>query len=172
MSRLAVAGVALAWVLAAGCGAPPAQRTNGKMYKMGERVQVGPLIYTVLDTEWLDSLGGGQELRMPRHRFLAVRVSVTNSGIATSGIPPMTLTGAGGNSYSELTDARGLSDWLGYLRTVRAAETVYGRALFDVPADSYRLNLTDDAEPDKMKVATVDLPLQVNTTLPVNEVPK
>lgn len=158
--RLAMAGVIGILALAAGCGTR-ATETDTKMYKMGERVQVGPLIYTVLDTEWLDSLGEAPQVRMPQHRYMAVRLSVTNSGPATSGIPAVTLVDAGGTSYTELNDGRGLGDWLGYLRTIKPAETIHGRVLFDVPAASYRLNLTDDADPEEAKVATVDVPLDL-----------
>lgn len=163
MSKLAVAGVALVWALTAGCGSRTSQ-TDPKMYKMGERVQVKPLIYTVLDTEWLDSLGEPPEARMPQHHFMAVRVSVTNSGAATSGIPAITMVDAGGNSFTELTDGRGLTDWLGYLRTIKPAETIHGRALFDLPAASYKLNLMNDADPEDARTATVDIPLDLRQT--------
>ena len=49
-------------------------------YRMGERVPVGSLIYVVLDTEWLDHFGDPPHARLPEQRFLAVRISVTNSG--------------------------------------------------------------------------------------------
>ncbi len=158
--KLAVVGVLGLMAFVAGCGSR-ATETDTKMYKMGERVQVGPLIYTVLDTEWMDSLGEVPEVRMPQHRFLAVRVSVTNSGAASSGIPAFSLTDVGGTSFSELNDGRGLNEWLGYLRTIKPAETIHGKALFDVPAASYRLSLMNDAAPEEAKVATVDLPLDL-----------
>jgi len=127
---------------------------------MGERVQVGPLIYTVLETEWLDQIDAPIP-RIPHDRFLAVRLTVTNSGITTSGIPPLSVSDRRGTSYPELTDAEGVSEWLGYIRTVKPADTLHGRVVFDVPTAEYRLKLSDDAEPENVKLATVDLPLQL-----------
>jgi hypothetical protein len=149
-------------LLATGCSSTTSSPGLAKIYNMGERVQVGTLIYTVLDTEWLDQLGDGPSARMPRNRFLTVRVSVTNSGAAVSAIPPMTLTTSGGQDYTELTDAPGVPEWLGYIRSVKAAETVHGRAAFDVPAGAYQLHLSNDAEPENTITARVELPLQLS----------
>ncbi len=146
-------------VAQAGCGsrAVPAE---SKMYKMGERAEVGPLIYTVLDVEWKDSLGESLEPRMPQHHFLLVRVSITNSGGARAGIPPMLLADASGATFTELSDGKDCEDWLGYLRTIKPAETLHGRVLFDVPTAPYKLKLIEDTSPDEARVAIVDLPLQ------------
>jgi hypothetical protein len=151
-------GLALVLFLA-GCASRHSS-IDARVYRMGERVQVGPLIYTVLDTEWLDQMDTPAP-RMPRSRFLIVRLSVTNSGVTTSGIPPISVADRGGTSYPELTDAEGLSEWLGYIRTVKPADTLHGRVAFDVPTAEYQLHLTDDAEPENVKLAMVDLPLQL-----------
>jgi len=44
---------------------------------------------------------------------------------------------------------------------VKPADTLHGRVVFDVPTAEYRLKLSDDAEPENVKLATVDLPLQL-----------
>ena len=44
---------------------------------MGERVQVGPLVYQVLESDWRSELGSGG--RTPKDRYLFVKVSITNS---------------------------------------------------------------------------------------------
>jgi len=63
---------------------------------------------------------------MPHNRFFAVRLTVTNSGVVTSGIPPIFVADQRGTSYPELTDAEGVSEWLGYIRTVKPADTLHG----------------------------------------------
>ncbi len=163
ISRVALSGaVFAALVLFSGCPSRTSP-SEWRMYRMGERAQVGPLIYTVLDAEWLDQLGKAPDIRMPRNRFVAIRVSVTNSGASTSGVPTMSLLDANGAAHTELTDGTGITDWLGYIRTVKPAETLHGRVLFDVPPASYKLKVTNDAEPEEVRMATVDIPLDLST---------
>jgi hypothetical protein len=131
------------------------------MFRMGERIQVGSLIYIVLDTEWLDRIGDGPNPRLPHNRFLTVRLSVTNSGVVTSGVPPTSVLDGRDESSPELNDANGLPEWLGSIRSVKPAETLHGRTVFDVPTGGYQLKLSDDAEPENVKIALVDLPLQL-----------
>jgi len=57
----------------------------------------GPLIFTILDAEWHDQLGEPPNVRTPQQRFLSIRISVTNSGVATSGIPALSLVDSGNN---------------------------------------------------------------------------
>jgi hypothetical protein len=133
-----------------------------KMFRMGERVQAGPLVYTVLDAEWLDQLGEGPTARLPQYRFLAVRMSVTNGGVDVSNIPSTTLISASGVQHEELENASSLPQWLGYIRTVQAADTLYGRVLFDAPPADYQLRLSaGSADPDHETAVRVDLPLQL-----------
>jgi hypothetical protein len=133
---------------------------------MGEPVQVGPLIYTVLDAEWHDQLGEPPSVRTPQRRFFAIRLSVTNSGVASSGIPALRLVDSHGTAYEELSEGEGVQEWLGFLREVKPAETERGRILFDVPTGSYKLRLVNDAEPDLEKVALVEIPLQLGPNVP------
>ena len=172
MTKLAYAGLALALVaLAGGCSSGETSRHDPKIYRMGESVGTGPLVYTVLDTEWLDQIGDPASPRLPRNRFLSVLLTVTNSGPATSGVPQLTLADSHGTSFAELTDASGLAEWLGFLRSVRPAETLHGRILFDVPTGPYRLQVIDDADPENQASATIEMPLeltrpQIRTDLP------
>jgi hypothetical protein len=133
---------------------------------MGEPVTVGPLIYTVMDTEWRSQLGEGPTARLPENRFLLVRLSVTNSGASNAMVPAMAAVDPGGQSHLELTDGQGVDEWLGYLRTLRPAETDRGRVVFDVPPNSYRLRVTNDAEPGAEKVALIEMPLQLGPVVP------
>ena len=160
----AAVGVLLFCVLC-GCSSRGAGSRKAA-YRMGERVPVGSLIYVVLDTEWLDHFGDPPHARLPEQRFLAVRISVTNSGADSSAVPQLSLSDPGGRKYSELADAPAVPEWLGYLRTVKPAETLYGRVVFDVPAAAYRLHLSTDDEPENEPFAGVDLPLQLDRPRP------
>jgi hypothetical protein len=137
--------------------------TRKSTYRMGERAQVGRLIYIVLDTEWLDRLGDPPNARLPEQRFLTVRVSVTNSGTTLSAVPLLSVSDmSGGRKFSEITDAPAVPEWLGFLRTVKPADTIYGRVVFDVPPAAYQLRISTDAEPENEEFATVDLPLELD----------
>jgi len=146
-------------VILTGC----TRRSGGgaaQVFAMGERVQVGPLIYLVQDLEWRDQLGEGLQAQMPRHRFLLVRLSVTNSGIREADIPPLSLVGSDGRTYPELERVNGLPEWLGYLRMIQPAATEHGRVVFDVPAGAYRLRVVGLLEDDNETEAFVQLPYQ------------
>jgi hypothetical protein len=172
MRKLACAGMAAVLCgLLGGCSAQKTSSDAPKLFRMGERVQAGALIYTVLDTEWMDQLGDSPTPRLPHSHFLSLRISATNSGTTTSGIPPLVLSDSHGRTYTELSDAEGLPEWLGYIRSVKPAETTYGRVLFDVPVGDYRLKVTDDVEPENQKTATIELPLQLTRPQVKIEVP-
>lgn len=156
---LALAAIASAAVLSC-CNRP--QAVQPRLFRMGERVEVGPLIYNILDTEWRTQLGEGAEARSPRNRFLLVQLSVTNSGIKESHIPPIVLEDSRGKTWPEETQGEGVTNWLGLLRKLAPAQTEQGRVLFDVPTGAYRLRVTDDSpEPGTEKTAFVDLPLRL-----------
>ncbi len=159
LSRAAVA-LALCGFLG-GCSSPQTSQRDTKVYQMGESVKTGPLIYTVLDTEWFDQLGDPAAPRLPRNHFLAVRFSVTNAGSLSSGIPPLSVVDSQRVTYDELNEANALPEWLGYIRTVKPAETLHGRILFDVPTGDYRLKVTDDADPENRTSATIQMPLEL-----------
>jgi len=129
---------------------------------MGERVQVGPLIYNVLHAEWRTQLGEGPEARAPKNRFLLVQLTITNSGGAETSIPPITLEDERGGAYPEEPDGTGMTNWLGVLRKLTPAQTDQGRIVFDAPAGAYRLRVTDDnPELGREKAALIDIPLQL-----------
>ncbi len=134
---------------------------NTSVYNMGDLVTVGKLKYTVVDTEWIDQLGDAANPKLPQHRFLSIRLNITNSGSSPTGVPTLVLNNAKGESFQELTNAEGLRDWLGYLRTIQPAQTERGRVAFDVPTGAYRLRLADDSDPENEKVALVDIPVQL-----------
>jgi hypothetical protein len=148
-----------AWMCLPGCSARR-DAAESRQYNMGERVVVGQLIYTVSEAEWLDQLGEAAAPRMPQHRFLAIRLSVTNSGASTFAIPPTALLDGSGQTYTELGDAEGLAEWLGYLRMLKPAQTEHGRVVFDVPPGAYRLKVFNDSDQEEQISALVSVPYE------------
>lgn len=163
--RVAAAAAMLACALASGCSSR-ARDGLTKVYSMGEPAQVGQLIYTVTDSDWLDQLGDPPAVRLPQRRFLVIHLSVTNSGGEVAGVPRMRLEDAHG-SVEELPDGRGVPDWLGGLRLVQPADTERGAVLFDVPAGSYRMRVFNDA-PDLAHETSglIDIPVQMGPKIP------
>ena len=162
MRKLSLLATALALCgCLGGCASQSSRREDPKVYQMGEPVKTGGLVYTVLDTEWFDQLGDPAAPRLPHNHFLAVRISVTNAGSASADVPPLTIVNHQGVVYSEIADARELPQWLGYLRTVKPAEAVHGRLLFDVPPADYGLKVTDDSALEDRSSATVQMPLEL-----------
>lgn len=129
-----------------------------KAYRLGEKAQAGPLIYTVSSAEWSDRVGEGSEARTPVQRFLLVRLSVTNSGAGVSAIPSTELVDRNGKAYAEISDGRGVSDWMGTVRMVQAAQTEHGVVLFDASPGDYSLRVRHEAESDKQSSALIEIP--------------
>lgn len=125
---------------------------------MGEKVQAGPLIYTVVDTQWRSQLGEPENPRVPTNRFLLVKLSVTNSGGLSEAIPALVLEDIAGQTHPELTEAPGLERWFGALRRITPAQTQDGYVVFDVPTGAYKLQLTDDTDLANPVIHSVELP--------------
>jgi hypothetical protein len=58
--------------------------------------------------------------------------------------------------------------WIGYLRTVKPAESAQGNLVFDAPPAHYKLRLTDENEENP---AYVDIPLSFGAEIPPPELP-
>ncbi len=166
MTRLLSSSALIAAVLALGWACTSSKpATDSKIYNMGDRVQVGPLHYTALETEWLPQIGEGTDAKIPRHQFLAIRLRVFNSGSTTSGIPAIQLLDAKGESFNE-AEGTGLANWFGAIRIVKPVQTEDGRVVFDVPAGSYRLRVGEDADADEQKTALIEIPYQIAPSAP------
>jgi hypothetical protein len=127
---------------------------------MGERVQAGPIIYTVLQAEWKTQLDGNG--RAPKNRFLFLRVSITNSGGSKVSAPAFTLRAADGKTYEEVTEGlEGVNNWLNIFRTVEPAQTETGYVIFDAPMAAYKLVMSDAGEIGQEKYAYVDIPVEL-----------
>lgn len=134
--------LAAATTATTGCN-PPAQKEKPIIAAQGERVECGNLVFNVLESGWLPQLGQMPIVRMPKHRFLRVRLSVTNGGGAVAGCPLQTIVDDSGNSYAELNDIQGMEEWLGVVRLMQPGESSIGWIVFDAPQTSYILTLTD-----------------------------
>ena len=134
---------------------------DARTFQMGEKVQVGPLIYTVLAAEWKTEFGNGFDRRVAKDRFLVIHLTITNGGGGEAGAPLAQLVDAAKKEHGELQDAKGLPQWMGLLRRLSPAATEDGRIVFDVPVGLYKLKVSDGAVEDE-KVALVDIPLELN----------
>lgn len=132
-------------------------------YEMGERVENTPFTYVVIENSWRSELGEGFQTRTPKNRFLIVNLSVTNGGGSEASVPSLSVEGSNGQLYSEISEGAGVNNWLGILRTVKPAETLQGRIVFDVPLGVYRLRLPDGGETGYEKYSWVTMPLSLAT---------
>ncbi len=155
MNRLCLAAVAAGFALITGC--QTGTRAVIGNYKLGEKAQVGPLIYTVFETQYLTSIGEGVDARLPKGRFLVIHMSVVNGGgNSDQPIPTVTLVDDQGASYSELDNGAGIPQWFGFARKVRPAESLTGDVIFDVPPKHYELRIPDELDEH---FALVDIPV-------------
>jgi len=149
-----------------GCGssAVEASKENGPAvtYPMGQGVQVGPLTYNVLETSWKSQLGGGPSARIPKNRFLLVKLSITNGADQKTPVPEMALYNAAGQTFQEITEGvESVPKWLGVLRNLSAVQTDEGVVVFDAPLGAYKLEVRDGGELGLEKKALIELPLQL-----------
>jgi hypothetical protein len=132
-------------------------------YPMGEKVAVGPLTYTVIETAWSTQLGELFRVRVPQQRFLMISLSVTNGGGSEVSLPLLQLENQNGQTFLESDNGEGVDNWFGLLRNINPAQTQQGRLLFDVALTSYRLRLTDASAPGSERYAWVAIPLRMDT---------
>jgi hypothetical protein len=137
-------------------------------YEMGRRVSVGHLVYTVFETQWLTQLGSGSNVRIPEHRFFLVRLSAVNGGSEQMAIPNLTIEDDQGNSYDELANGEFVSQWVGYLRQAKPAESIDGNVVFDVAPRHYKARVFDETGDHS---ALIDIPLNFNAESPAAAVP-
>jgi hypothetical protein len=143
-------------LLAAGCAPKKKPET---VYRMGEPVTVGPLTYTVLETEWRTELGEGVEQKIPKHRFLLLRLSISNASKEAAAAPLLNLEDAEGRPHRELTDVRAAAGWLGLLRLVAPGASLSGTIVFDVPPAEYRLRVASGGDLESERTALIEIPL-------------
>jgi hypothetical protein len=156
------ASLALAALVFGGCSSTPSKPPMST-YLLGEKVQLGRLSYTAFETQWLTHLGEGPAPRVPENRFFLVRMAVTNSGSQDVSVPPLVIQNDKGKTYDELSNGEGVPQWIGYLRTVKPANTLQGNVVFDAPAGHYKLKLADESN---SVFGLVDIPLSFGAETP------
>lgn len=134
-----------------------------RTYNMGERVQLGHIVYQVFETQWMTHLGEGTDARVPQQRFFLVRLSAVNGAGGEITVPGFTIEDDNGKSYQEISDGTGVPQWVGYLRNVKPAESAQGNVLFDAPPRHYKMKITDE---DGERTAYVDIPLNFGAETP------
>jgi len=140
-----------------GCSA--VMSTKPMLHRMGDRVEVGSLVYRIIEVEWRAQLGTDSQIRTAQNRFVIVRLSITNSAASEAEVPAMQLIAHGNRLYKEVRDVTGIPDWLGILRRLAPAETLFGRVVFDVPPGDYLLRVSEDSlNPDEARSALIEIP--------------
>lgn len=99
--------------------------------------------------------------RLPERNFLLVHLSVTNGGGQTASIQFLSVENSRGDHFPESENGQGVDNWLGVLREVKPAETEEGWIVFDVPQNTYRLQIVDHGDAANERVAYVELPLRL-----------
>ena len=134
---------------------------------MGERVPIGQMTYSIIESSWRTQLGESFRTRSPENRFLLINVSVTNGTGKDVSIPLLTLEGTNSQTYREVPNGEGVDNWFGLLRTISPGQTQQGNVLFDVPLTSYKLRVPDVADEASEKYASVQIPLRLDPDLPI-----
>lgn len=132
-------------------------------FSMGERVRVGPFTYTVLEAAWKQALSTDPQARIPKNRFVVIKLTVTNSGGEETSFPILSLQSSTGQDNPEIIE--GVSEvpnWFAPLaRNLRPAQTETGTIVFDVPLGAYKLKVQEPADVDAPKFAFIDIPVQL-----------
>ncbi|MEP7366740.1 MAG: hypothetical protein ABI972_26070 [Acidobacteriota bacterium] len=142
------------------CGAG-GSAASSTVRQMGERIQVGPLIYTILEADWQNDLPGEASPRVPQHKFLTIRATVTNSGSREINMPLLHLVDEANNEILESDDGKGVEEWFGIYRVIKPADTLPGRLLFDARPGNYKLLLSDGGDLEQEITALVAIPLRL-----------
>jgi hypothetical protein len=83
-------------------------------------------------------------------------------------VPNLVLEDDNGKTYPELSSGEGVPQYIGYLRSVKPADSAQGNALFDAPPRHYKMKISDETGE---KIAYIDIPLTfVSETPDVPEV--
>lgn len=133
---------------------------------MGDKVPVGHLIYTALETQWLPQIPQEPTPRVPQDRFFLIRISAVNSGGGDLIVPNLSIQDDHGKTFEELSNGDGVPQWIGYLRQVKPADSLQGYVVFDAPPAHYKLRVADEGGE---KFAMIDIPLNFGAESP--EVP-
>lgn len=142
------------------CGCSEKSTPPVRTFALGEKAPVGPLLYTVFETQWQTHFGAPPDEKVPQNRFFLVRLSAVNTGGSDVILPSMTLEDDKGQTYTEVSTDVGAPQWLGVLRTVHPVDSITGNLVFDCPPAHYVMHISDDLTG---RAAKVDIPLAFNS---------
>ena len=154
----AAGGIFAAAVLTLTLSGCQKQVQTGAAYKMGERVEVGGLIYTVLESDWRSQLGEGASAQVPKHRFLLIKLTVTNTGGQQRDIPLLHIENTKKEQFMELAEVKDLSGWMGMIRLMAPSGIEEGWIVFDAPPGNYNLRVVSREGEDEV-ARYVEVPL-------------
>jgi hypothetical protein len=163
MDRTRFVLCAVSLLAAGGCSAG---KKEAKVYKMGEPAQVGSLVYTVLEADWLTHLSGPVD-RIPKERFIVIRLTIQNAGSNDATVPLMTLDDSKGLEIREVDDLKNVPDTMPLLRIIPPGETMQGRIVFDGPTRDLRLRVSDVSDPSSEVSALIEVPMNLGDTQPL-----
>jgi hypothetical protein len=132
-------------------------------FAMGQHVRVGPFTYSVLEAKWRQSLSNEPQARIPRNRYVIIRLTITNSGGEEAAFPQLTLQSSTGQDYPEIIEGVAeVPNWFSPLaRNLKPAQSETGNLIFDVPLGAYKLKLLEPSDIDTPKFAFVEIPVQL-----------
>ena len=129
-------------------------------FRMGEKVQAGPVTYEVLESSWRTALSDGG--RIPSDRFLFLRVIIANSAAEAVSVPGFSLVGPDQKTYREITEnMQNVSKWLGLFRNLQPGQSLEGWVVFDAPMGAYKLVVSDAGDIGAEKYAHIDIPVHL-----------
>jgi hypothetical protein len=134
---------------------------SGKTFTMGSPAVAGLLTYTVVHSEWKETLEGESGNITPKYRFLVLDISIANAATEEANPPLLFAIGDKGGETIEAQNLRGMPGWLGIMRRIRPSETISGKVVFDVPTASYKLKVTSGGDPEKEVEAFIEVPLSL-----------
>ena len=136
-------------------------------YQVGEKVELGPLTYTVLESAWRSQLGDPGRPRYPEQRFLVIGVQIQNTGSSEATVPPFVVVGSSNQEVKESSNGEGVERWLGLIRTIGPKQQAEGFVLFDTALGTYRLKLTESGDSGEDRHTFVAVPARIDIEQPI-----
>src|SRR5688572_2913345 len=131
-------------------------RSQVPTFAIGQKVQLGKILYQVLDAQWMAEVQGAKQ--PPKNRVLQLHLTITNNGAQEATLSFLRLIDRAGNETLEMAEIEGNPRWLGALRRLKPASTEEGFVYFDVPVGAYKLEVVDNSNPQDEQVAYIDIP--------------
>jgi len=160
LQSFAVAALAAAAFFSLSACTDAKSAAESRVYQMGERVDVGGVMYTVLESEWRASIGEGADQMVPKNRFLIIRATVTNGTGTQANLPFLTVEDGKGASVMEEQNAKALAGWFGMVRIIAPAQTEEGKLVFDIPPGNYKLRVAGGTGENEV-TRLVDVPYNI-----------